>query len=79
MDRIQKQKVLELAKRNKVRFIRFWFSDILGFLKSFAITIDEFEAALDEGMGFDGVTVSSHRDYMEYENFVGKIKDLETL
>jgi hypothetical protein len=32
-----------------------------------------------EGMGFDGVTVSSHRDYMEYENFVGKIKDLETL
>lgn len=57
MDRVQKQKVLELAKRNKVRFIRFWFSDILGFLKSFAIMIDEFEAALEEGMGFDGSSV----------------------
>jgi glutamine synthetase len=57
MDRMQKQKVLEAAKRNKVRFIRFWFSDILGFLKSFAITIDEFETALEEGMGFDGSSV----------------------
>jgi glutamine synthetase len=57
MDRNQKQKVLELAKRNKVRFIRFWFSDILGFLKSFAITIDEFETALEEGMGFDGSSI----------------------
>lgn len=57
MDRMQKQKVLELAKHNKVRFIRFWFSDILGFLKSFAITIDEFERALEEGMGFDGSSV----------------------
>lgn len=57
MDRVQKQKALELAKRNKVRFIRFWFSDILGFLKSFAITIDEFETALEEGMGFDGSSV----------------------
>jgi glutamine synthetase len=57
MDRMQKQKVLELAKRNKVRFIRFWFSDILGFLKSFAITIDEFETALEEGRGFDGSSI----------------------
>jgi len=57
MSNVNKQKVLELAKRNKVRFIRFWFSDILGFLKSFAITIDEFETALEEGMGFDGSSV----------------------
>jgi len=57
MDNLRKQKVLELAKRNKVRFIRFWFSDLLGFLKSFAITIDEFENALEEGMGFDGSSI----------------------
>lgn len=57
MDKAQKNKVLEFAKKNKVRFIRFWFSDILGFLKSFAITFDEFEAALDEGMGFDGSSI----------------------
>ena len=57
MDKAQKNKVLEFAKKNKVRFIRFWFSDILGFLKSFAITFDEFETALDEGMGFDGSSI----------------------
>jgi glutamine synthetase len=57
MDKAQKHKVLEFAKKNKVRFIRFWFSDILGFLKSFAITFDEFETALDEGMGFDGSSI----------------------
>lgn len=57
MDKAQKNKVLEFAKKNKVRFIRFWFSDILGFLKSFAITFDEFEVALEEGMGFDGSSI----------------------
>lgn len=57
VDNLHKQKVLELAKRNKVRFIRFWFSDLLGFLKSFAITMDEFENAITEGMGFDGSSI----------------------
>ena len=57
MDKMQKQKVLELAKRNKVRFMRFWFTDILGFLKSFEITFDEFETAIEKGMGFDGSSI----------------------
>jgi len=38
-------------------FIRLWFTDILGMLKSFAISIDELEGALDEGMGFDGSSI----------------------
>jgi glutamine synthetase len=33
--------VLKLARNSKVKFIRLWFTDIQGFLKSFAITIDE--------------------------------------
>jgi len=49
--------VLRLAKEHDVRFIRLWFTDILGFLKSFAITIDELEKALEEGMGFDGSSI----------------------
>jgi len=57
MDKAQKHKVMEFAKKNKVRFIRFWFCDILGMLKSFAITFDEFENALEEGMGFDGSSI----------------------
>ena len=49
--------VLRMAKDNDVRFIRFWFTDILGSLKGFAITIEELEGALDKGMAFDGSAV----------------------
>jgi len=37
--------------------IRLWFTDILGQLKSFAITDDELEGAFNEGMGFDGSSI----------------------
>ena len=49
--------VLKMAKDRNVKFIRLWFTDILGFLKSFAITINELEKALREGMGFDGSSI----------------------
>jgi glutamine synthetase len=52
-----KEYVLKMAKENDVRFIRLWFTDILGVLKSFAIGIDELEGALEEGMGFDGSSI----------------------
>jgi glutamine synthetase len=34
-----------------------WFTDILGFLKSFSVTVEELERAFDEGLGFDGSSV----------------------
>ena len=40
MTAMDKEYVLKTARENDVRFIRLWFTDILGFLKSFAITID---------------------------------------
>jgi glutamine synthetase len=52
-----KEYVLKMAKENDVRFIRLWFTDILGILKSFAISVDELEGALEEGMGFDGSSI----------------------
>jgi len=52
-----KEYVLKLAKEHDVKFIRLWFTDILGFLKSFAITVEELERALEEGMGFDGSSI----------------------
>jgi glutamine synthetase len=52
-----KEYVLKMVKDQNVRFIRFWFTDVLGFLKSFAITPDELEGALEEGMGFDGSSI----------------------
>jgi glutamine synthetase len=49
--------VLKLAREQDVKFIRLWFTDILGFLKSFAITFEELEAALEDGVGFDGSSI----------------------
>ena len=49
--------VLHTARENDVRFIRLWFPDILGELKGFAITVAELEAALLQGMGFDGSSI----------------------
>lgn len=49
--------VLKTAKEHDVKFIRLWFTDILGMLKSFAITVEELEGALEEGMGFDGSSI----------------------
>lgn len=56
----EKEDVLKIAKENNVKFIRLWFTDILGFLKGFAITIDELEGALEEGMGFDGSSIQGY-------------------
>jgi len=52
-----KAQVLKMAKEHDVKFIRMWFTDILGFLKSFAITVEELEGALEDGMGFDGSSI----------------------
>ncbi len=52
-----KEYVLKMAKEHDVKFIRLWFTDILGFLKSFAITVEELERALEDGMGFDGSSI----------------------
>jgi len=52
-----KEYVLKIAKEHDVKFIRLWFTDILGFLKNFTITVEELECALEEGMGFDGSSI----------------------
>jgi glutamine synthetase len=65
LDTTSKQSVLQEAKDNNVKFIRLWFTDILGTLKSFAITVDELEDALDGGMGFDGSSITGYQDIEE--------------
>ena len=56
-DAQDKEYVLEAVREHDVKFIRFWFTDILGYLKSFAITREELEEALEDGMGFDGSSI----------------------
>ncbi len=52
-----KEYVLKKAHDNKIKFIRLWFTDVQGMLKSFSITVEELEGALSEGMGFDGSSI----------------------
>ena len=52
-----KKDVMELVKKYDVKFVRFWFTDILGQLKSFAVPVEELEVAFEEGMGFDGSSI----------------------
>lgn len=49
--------VKSACKEHDIKFVRLWFTDIVGSLKSFAITVEELEKALDEGMGFDGSSI----------------------
>jgi glutamine synthetase len=60
-----KERVLREVKDKGVEFIRMWFTDILGQLKSFAITPEELEGALEEGMGFDGSSITGFQDIEE--------------
>jgi glutamine synthetase len=53
-----RKKVLEAIEKEKVDYVLFWFTDIEGHLKSFAITPSEMEGALDDGMGFDGSSIT---------------------
>jgi glutamine synthetase len=52
-----KNDVLTLVKEKNISFIQFWFTDVLGILKSFAVTPSELEEGLEEGMGFDGSSI----------------------
>jgi glutamine synthetase len=49
--------VREVVKDRDISFIQFWFTDVLGVLKSFAITPSELEEGMTEGMGFDGSSI----------------------
>src|SRR3954462_5491870 len=50
--------VLKQTEKEGVEYVLFWFTDIEGHLKSFAITPSELEGALDDGMGFDGSSIT---------------------
>jgi len=57
--------VLRTVEERGVRFVRLWFTDVLGFLKSFAITPAELEMALEEGMTFDGSAIEGYSRIQE--------------
>jgi glutamine synthetase len=54
---MDKEAVLKAVADNKIQYIRLWFTDVLGMLKSFEITASELPEALESGMGFDGSSI----------------------
>ena len=56
MDR-QQEFVLRAMEERDIHFIRLWFTDVLGILKSVAIAPAELETAFEEGIGFDGSAI----------------------
>ncbi len=61
----QRDYVMRTVSERGVRLIRLWFTDVLGFLKSFAITPAELETALEEGMTFDGSSIDGYSRVQE--------------
>jgi glutamine synthetase len=53
-----RREVLSRMQDERVDFVLLWFTDIEGHLKSFAVTPSEVEEALDDGMGFDGSSIT---------------------
>jgi len=57
--------VLRTVEERGVRFVRLWFTDVLGFLKDVEITPAELEGALEEGMTFDGSAIEGYSRVQE--------------
>jgi glutamine synthetase len=55
---VTSDQVLASVAERDVKFIRLWFTDILGQLKSFSVTREELPGALEQGMGFDGSSIT---------------------
>src|SRR6201981_103462 len=53
----RKEVLAEIESRG-IEDVLLWFTDLEGHLKSFAITLSEVEGALDDGMGFDGSSIT---------------------
>lgn len=49
--------VLRTVEERGIRFVHLWFTDVLGRLKSFAISPEDLEVAFEEGVGFDGSAI----------------------
>lgn len=57
--------VLDLVEQHNVRFVRLWFTDVLGHLKSFSINSTELERAFEQGIGFDGASMTGFNSVEE--------------
>ena len=57
--------VMKTIKSRDVHFVRFWFTDVLGNMKSFAVSPSEIANAFSDGMGFDGSCIAGYSPTQE--------------
>ncbi|HEY6628498.1 MAG TPA: glutamine synthetase family protein [Acidimicrobiia bacterium] len=61
----QAEYVLRTVEERRIRFVRLWFTDVQGFLKSVSIGPTELEVAFEEGMTFDGSSIDGYARIQE--------------
>src|SRR5262249_33388145 len=71
------KEAIAYCEENDVRFVRLWFTDLLGQLKSFSINAAELEDAFEGGMGFDGSSISGFNPIEESDMIA--VPDPETI
>ena len=59
------EEVLKYVEEYGISSVRIWFTDMIGFLKSFSITPKELPGAFSEGMGFDGSSIDGYQRIQE--------------
>src|SRR5690625_4355414 len=64
----QHEFVLRTVEERDIRFIRLWFTDLMGGLKSVVMSPSELESAFDEGVGFDGSSIEGFSRISESDN-----------
>ncbi len=65
MSDMSREWVIKECSDKGVEFIRLWFTDLLGMMKSVAITVEQLEEALEDGIGFDGSSITGYQDIQE--------------
>lgn len=76
MAKLTLKEVKAIIKKEDVRYVQCWFTDVLGNLKNFSITVGELEDAVSEGMGFDGSSIEGFAR-IEESDLIAK-PDLDT-
>lgn len=70
------EKILKTVQDKNIKFIRLWFVDVLGQIRSFAITDSELAEAFQSGMGFDGSSIEGFARI--YESDMIALPDVDT-
>jgi glutamine synthetase len=67
----QEEFVLRTLEERDIRFVRLWFTDVLGSLKSVAVAPAELEGAFADGIGFDGSAIEGFARVHESDMIAG--------